>query len=927
MNNFLRVAILSFACASTLAGCDWFVSDEEHIARAEKFLAGGEERAAAIELQNVLSSKPGNVRARLLLAQVSLRQGDAQAAQQELQRAIQDHAPAAEVAVLGAEIQLAKGEYDALLAALASGEARFDATQAAIYRGLALLGTRDVEGARQAFTAALALSPDSTRGRLGLAEAKAISGDVDGALAEIDTVLGSVPGEAHGWALKGRILGQRGEFKEASVALANARKSAAGQLTAGEFNALLSTLVEANIAAGAPSSARSALNALAERAPDAPLVHLLAARIAMAEQNYPLAVTEAQKVIAAAPDEPMAKMMLGAALLANGNYHQAEAQLSELVAKAPDNLEARKLLAETNLRLQRPDVAMQVLAPTTGAATADSRVDALLAWANLQRGDEEVAIELLLRSVAAQPANEGLKLDLALAYFTAGQTQEAIDLLNTLPERPGNARRERLLIAAIAAGKSPQAAQAEVEKIVKANSKDVGVLNVAASFYAKNRNFPRARELLRGAIALEPKNLGSLSSLARVEEEAGDDAAAKAALESVLAVDGANQGARISLARIELRNKNVKAATEHLEAARGADEKAIEPRVLLAAQYLRERKTAQADEVLRELAALADGNPAIAAVTGRLYTAAGRYDEALNQFQAAVRRDPKNPAWLLEVARVLVARGDQSGARASVQKALDLDPQSVAANGMMIGIELKEGRAAEALARAVQVRKAHPDDAAAAMMEGGVQFQLHDVAAAARCFADAYRLTPSATAAIGAYQARSLARLPSSNGLLVDWLQRQPQDHSVRMVYAQSLLENGQFSKAIVEYERVLASGRPGAMALNNLAWLYQQARDPRAEATAKRAYDLAPDVAAIADTYGWILVEAGRASMALPILERAAAARGASPEVRYHHAVAQAKSGKPDEARASLHRLLAAPGFAQEAQARELLKELGGAP
>jgi hypothetical protein len=66
---------------------------------------------------------------------------------------------------------------------------------------------------------------------------------------------------------------------------------------------------------------------------------------------------------------------------------------------------------------------------------------------------------------------------------------------------------------------------------------------------------------------------------------------------------------------------------------------------------------------------------------------------------------------------------------------------------------------------------------------------------------------------------------------------------------------------------------------------------------------------------------------MALPILERAAAARGASPEVRYHHAVAQAKGGKPDEARASLQRLLAAPGFAQEAQARELLKELGAAP
>jgi putative PEP-CTERM system TPR-repeat lipoprotein len=927
VNTILRVALLSCAYALTLSGCDWFVSDEERIARAEKFMAGGEERAAAIELQNALSSKPDNVRALLLLAKVSLQQGDAQGAENELRRAIENHAPAGEVAVIGAEIQLAKGEYVALLAELNSGEAGLDATQTAIYRGLALLATRNLTAARDAFTAALAASPDSARARLGLAETKAESGDLDGALAEIDQVLTAAPGDAHGWFLKGRILGQRGEFKAAGAALANARKNAAGQFTAIEYNTLLSTIVESFIAAGDVPSARSTLAALAQRVPEAPLVHLLGARIAMAEQNYSLAVTEAQKVLAAAPKLPMAKLVLGAALLANGNYHQAEAQLSELVAQAPENLEARKLLADTNLRLQRPDIAMQVLMPAQESATTDPQVEALLAWANLQRGDKAVAIELLKRSVASQPDNEGWKLDLALAYFTAGRHREAIELLDSLPARPGNARRERLLIAAIAASKSPQVAQAEVEKIAKENAKDVGVLNVAASFYAQNRNFPRARELLRSAVALDAKNVGSLSSLARLEIEAGDDNAARTALQSLLAVDPSNQNARITLAQLELRNKNVKGATEQLEAARGADEKSIEPRLLLAAQYLRDRKTAQADEILRELSELSAANPAIAVVTGRLYTEAGRYDEALNQFRAAVRREPRNPSWLLEVARVLVARGDQAGARDSIQKALDLDPHAVAANGSMIGLEMKAGRKDQALARATQVRKAHPDDANAAMLEGDVHFALRDGGAAARAFADAYRLAPSSTAAIRVYQARSLARLPASSALLADWLQRQPQDLAARMIFAQSLLEQGQNAEAIVHYERVVAGGRPGAMALNNLGWLYQQVHDPRAEATAKRAYDLAPDVGPIADTYGWILVEAGRASQALPILERAASARGATTEVRYHHAVALAKGGKPDEARKALRQLLTVPGFAQSAEVRELLKELGDTP
>jgi len=922
-----RLALLSMVAMLSLSACDWFVSADEHVARAEKFFASGEDRSAAIELQNALGSKPDNVRARLLLARVSLRQGDVQSAEKELQSAIENHAPAAEVAVIAAEIQFAKGDYAGLLKKLESGDGGLDATSAAIYRGLALLATQNSAAAIASFNAALALSPNSARARLGLADALAQPGGLDAALAEIDKVLKTAPGDAHAHALKGRILGQRGDFKAAITEFTAAREHAAGQFSALEYSTLLAAIVEASIASGDVKLARSTLGALAQRAPDAPLVSLLSARIAMAEQNYPLAVTEAQKVIAAAPTHPMAKLVLGAALLANGNFHQAEAQLSELVKQAPENLEARKLLADTNLRLQRPDVAMQVLSPTQQSATADPQIDALLGWANLQRGDAPVAIDLLQRSVAAQPGNEGLKFDLAFAYLTAGRHQEAIDLLNSLPARPGNARRERLLIAAIAAGKSPQVAQVEVEKILKEHARDVDVLNVAASFYTQNRNFARARELLRSAIAIDPKNTGSLTSLARVEQAAGDDAAARTALQGLLAADASNQYARISLAQLALRGNDTKAATEQLEAARAGDAKSVEPRLLLAAQYLRERKTSQADEVLRELGTLAESNPAIAVVTGRLYTEAGRYDEALNQFRGAVRRDPRNPSWLLEVARVLLARGDQAGARDSIQKALDLDPQAVAANGLMVGLELKEGRKDQALARVARVRKAHPADAAAAMLEGDVDFALRDGGAAARAFADSYKLAPSSAAAIRAYQARSAARLPASTELLTDWLQRQPQDLTARMVFAQALLEQGANAEAIVQYERVAKGGRPGAMALNNLAWLYQQAGDARAEATAKKAYDMAPEVAAIGDTYGWILVGAGKVPAGVPILERAVGGRGASPEMRYHYAVALAKSGRAGDARTELNKLASGPEFAQSADVRKLLKELGESP
>jgi cellulose synthase operon protein C len=921
----LRFTLPACVAAFLLTGCNWFVSTEQHIKRAEQYLAQGENRAAAIELQNALGSEPDNARARLLLARVSLRQGDARAAEQELERAIAAGAKGTDTAILSADIQLAKGDNDSLIAQLDGGKLALDAVQAATYRGLALLAKGNDDDAIAVFHQALAADGSSGQARLGLAGALAQRGDFDAALAEIEIALRAEGTNAHALLLKGRVLSRRGESRAASEALTLARKHGAGRLTETESNGLLATLVETETAAGDLAGARRDLAELSRQVPDAPLVHLLSARIAMVAQNYPLAVTEAQKVVAVAPELPLARLLLGAGLLANGNYNQAEAQLSELVRLAPENTEARKLLAEANLRLRRPDVALQVLSSPQQAESADPQVAALLGWANLQRGDNTAAIDLLKRSVAAKPSNVNLKLDLALAYISIGRNEEAVSLLEGIPATSGNARRESLLIAAMGKGKPSQEAQAEVARIVKANSNDIGILNVAAAFYSEQRDFVRARGLLTAAAALDARNTGTLANRARMEISAGDMDAAQKALRAILALDPAQQAARITLARLALQRNDPKAAVTELEAARKADAQAIEPRLMLAAHYLRERQTSEANFILRELDVLSEGNPAVAVVLGRLYIQAGRYDEALSRFQSAERREPGNPAWSLEVARAQLARGDIRSARISAQKSLDLDADSFPANALMIALDLKEKRTGEVRARVAKMKLAHPTDARVALLDGEVSLTLRDGPAAERAYLESYRLAPSSAAAMGVYRTRSIARRPGATDLLADWLTREPRDLGARMIFAEGLLAQKQHTQAIAQYERIVADGPSDATVLNNLAWLYFQKQDPRALETAKKAYDMSPQSPAIADTYAWILVENDRASEALPLLESAAAAAGAPAEVRYHLAVARARSGQRDEARVALRKLVAEPGFEGAAEARKLLADLGG--
>ena len=81
-------------------------------------------------------------------------------------------------------------------------------------------------------------------------------------------------------------------------------------------------------------------------------------------------------------------------------------------------------------------------------------------------------------------------------------------------------------------------------------------------------------------------------------------------------------------------------------------------------------------------------------------------------------------------------------------------------------------------------------------------------------------------------------------------------------------------------------------VALNNLAWVYQQQHDPRAMDLARQAYVLAPG-AQTADTLGWILTTAGKADTGVLLLRQASAQAASDPRVQYHYAVALKDTGR----------------------------------
>ena len=145
----------------------------------------------------------------------------------------------------------------------------------------------------------------------------------------------------------------------------------------------------------------------------------------------------------------------------------------------------------------------------------------------------------------------------------------------------------------------------------------------------------------------------------------------------------------------------------------------------------------------------------------------------------------------------------------------------------------------------------------------------------------------------------------------------------MRMALANVGVTSGEMNKAKAQYEAMMPSDDP--VLLNNLAWIYMEEGDERAEDVARRAHSVLPNNADIADTLGWILVQKGSEQEGLQLLRTSARNKPQDPAIQYHLAVAFARTGNQQGAREALERALSVSAdFPGRADAETLLQTLG---
>ncbi|MYM93606.1 XrtA/PEP-CTERM system TPR-repeat protein PrsT [Duganella vulcania] len=886
----------------TLGACHSARDADSLMAQARQYRARGETRSAIIELKNALQKAPDNANARLLLGEVYIEAGDAASADKELRKAKALGMAPAEVLPRLGKVMLMQGQFQKLLDDLQPDPAGPRQAALLVLRANAHLGLGDTEQARQQFDEVLAQEPDLADALLGQAKIAAISQHLDLAAERIERALAKHPDNIECLRFKGDL--QRLQGKEAE-ALLTYKKILTLQPNNTQAHVDSANLL---IQGKKLAEARAEIDAARKNAPGSLQVFYTQALLDFQEAKYPAARDTLQQILRAMPDHMPSVLLMGSVQLAMGSYLEAELSFRKFLDTTPHQVYASKRLAGLLLRSGKTDDALSVLEPLLEANRKDVELLALAGQAQMQARHFAKAAEYFQAASDLAPQTASLHTSLGLSRLGAGESARAVAELEqatTLDDKSGRAG--ILLAMTYLRNQEYDKALSAITAMERHDGKNPLVQNMKGGILLSKHDLAGARAGFEQALALDPSYLPALENLAQMDLAEKKPEQARQRYEAALAKDKRNVGLMTALARLALRRNNAPEAMRWLERATAEHPDALTPALLLANLYQGAGARDKALKLAQSLLTSHPADPDALALLAQIQVANGNYEAGLENYGKLAGLQPASAAVQLRRAYAQAALKDKAGALDSAKKALRLKPDWFEAQVLAATLLVENKDYTEALALAQTVQRQRPDLPAGLTLEGDIWMERQKPQEALRAYEQAFKMSKLPPLAIKLHQALLKAgKSKEANQHAAQWLQQHPAELSVRLYLASAELSAGRYPAAIGLFESIVRLDPKNAVALNNLAWAYQQEKDERALATAEQAYRLAGTSPAVLDTLGWILSEQGDTGRALPLLRKANTLAPDTPDISYHLGLTLLKAGNIIAARRQLEQLLA---------------------
>lgn len=914
----LVTMLVTIVLSGLLASCGGRRDVPSLIEAAQRFHQKGENKSAIIELKNALQIDPGNAASRLLLGKVYLESGDSLSAEKELRKAQSLGLPPAAVLPALGKALLLSGQFDKVLAEMRIDPAAAPDIQVSVLgvRGDAFLALGDPRQAGVLYARMLALQPGAAVALRG--QARIVSVRQPGeALALIDQALRVHPGDVDSLLLRGDLLRLQKKPQEARVSYLDVVKLRPENVAAHV------ALVNLSTESGKFADAKTELDAARKAAPGN-LQLIQAQALLDYRQRRPKAALESlQQILRASPEYMPAILLSGAVHLALGSTELARQDLQRFLDVNSGNVYASKMLADVFIKQGRPDSAAALLAPLLDANQDDAGLLTLAGQAQLNMRHYREAGGHFEKASALAPEMSALRTALALSSLGVGDTGRAIQELERAAalDAKGNEADTMLVMTYLRTGELDKALAA-VDAAEKKQPESPLIYNLRGGVLLAKKDHAGARRSFDKAYGLDPLFMPAQENLMRLDISENKPEQARRRLVSALEKEGKNAAVMSALARLAIAQGDKASATHWLEQAVKANPDLPDTSVQLGNYYLQTGEKQKALQLAQQLQALQPGNVDVLALSAQAQLASGHSTAALDAYNKLLSLQPSSVPLLMRVSELQASLGDREAALTSVRRALAIQPGLVAGQVMQAGLMLKQQqyKAAQNVARKLQ--QEHPELAAGYKLEGDVFMAQKIPAAALSAYERAYQISATGSALINIHQAMLMTgQAETADRRIAAWLKDNPDDVGLRLYRANYKISAKEYKPAIEQLEFILQRQPDNVIALNDLAWSYQQIRDTRALVTAERACKLDCTDPVVLDTLGSILLEQGDIHRAGSLLQKASTLNPQSPEIAYHLGLALFKAGDAKGARRHLQALLDThPSFPDRAAVQALV-------
>jgi tetratricopeptide (TPR) repeat protein len=607
-----------------------------------------------------------------------------------------------------------------------------------------------------------------------------------------------------------------------------------------------------------------------------------------------------QALLQTSPNDADTLHALALTELKLGDQDDAVRDLGQAMAAAPQSLLIAVTLAQAKLQGQDPKGAEEVLKQAQQNSPKSAPALVVLGKFYSAENRPQEAEQQFQRALALDGGNTAALFSLGVLQSRTGKKQEAEQTFRKLSRMPDKQTRGSLAAFFNEEGRQDEAMQ-ELARLYKEDPTDRTVRTWLINGYLSKGRTPEAEKLLAEALRKNPKDLDALLQRGEIALAARNFTQAETDLNHVVALQPVSPEVHYILAKLYLARKEDLRYREELTRALQLNPFLLTARLELSQDLISGKEAKSALDILDHAPSPQKQLMPILVARNWALWAMGDFAEMRKGIDAAMARG-RSADLLMQDGLWKLNAGNPSGARASVQEALKINPGDIRALAVIRQSYAAQKQSAAALETIKEYANKEPKSAPVQELLGMVLMANGNRAQAREAFVRAKAADPQFTQAdLSLVQVDAAeGRLNEAQAKLQQVVGADPGNTLAQMWLGNLEEDRGDHAAAMEQFRKVVAADPNNIEALNNLAYLLSEYGKKPDDALkyAEKALQLAPDNPEYADTIGWILFRKGLYSSAVTQLERTATHQG-SPVWQYHLAMAYAKNGEMARGRA----------------------------